>query len=105
MSMRRVRRKRRDMQMMFQDPYASLDPRMRVVTILREPLTIQGIGTRPEQADRVRDLLNDAGLATSSMDRYPHEFSGDQRQRTGLARALALHPRLTVADEPWSALH
>ena len=104
MSMRRVRRKRRDMQMMFQDPYASLDPRMRVVTILREPLAIQGIGTRSEQQQRVRDLLNDVGLATSSMDRYPHEFSGGQRQRIGLARALALHPKLIVADEPVSAL-
>ena len=104
MSMRRVRRKRRDMQMMFQDPYASLDPRMRVVTILREPLAIQRLGARPEQQERIRELLNDVGLAAAAMDRYPHEFSGGQRQRIGLARALALRPKLIVADEPVSAL-
>src|SRR4029077_11452001 len=78
--------------------------RMRVVTILREPLAIQGIGTRRDQQERVRELLSDVGLADAALDRYPHEFSGGQRQRIGLARALAMHPKLIVADEPVSAL-
>jgi peptide/nickel transport system ATP-binding protein len=101
---RRVRNLRSDLQLVFQDPYASLDPRMRVGTILREPLAIQAVGSRTEQARRAAELLDEVGLSRNAADRYPHEFSGGQRQRIGLARALALSPRLIVADEPVSAL-
>ncbi len=104
LSRRQLRRRRRDLQLMFQDPYASLDPRMRVGTIVREPLKVHGLGTASEQAARVGDLLDEVGLARDAVDRYPHEFSGGQRQRIGLARALALDPKLIVADEPVSAL-
>jgi peptide/nickel transport system ATP-binding protein len=100
----RLRQVRKDLQLMFQDPYASLDPRMRVGSILREPLQIQGLGSAAEQRERVADLLREVGLSPRSTELYPHEFSGGQRQRIGLARALALSPKLIVADEPVSAL-
>jgi len=99
-----LRRQRRDLQLMFQDPYASLDPRMRVGSIIREPLTIQHAGTRQEQQQRVFELLDEVGLPRDAVERYPHEFSGGQRQRIGLARALTLSPKVIVADEPVSAL-
>jgi oligopeptide/dipeptide ABC transporter ATP-binding protein len=99
-----LRRRRRDLQMVFQDPYASLDPRMRVSSILREPLVAQHIGTRERQKERIRELLDDVGLAARVTESYPHEFSGGQRQRIALARALTVGPRLIVADEPVSAL-
>ncbi|HET6865844.1 MAG TPA: ABC transporter ATP-binding protein [Solirubrobacteraceae bacterium] len=99
-----LRSLRQDLQFMFQDPYASLDPRMRVKEIISEPLDIARRGSPAERVQTVRRLLDEVGLAHDAMDRYPHEFSGGQRQRLGLARALALNPSVIVADEPVSAL-
>jgi ABC-type oligopeptide transport system ATPase subunit len=100
----RLRRARRDMQTIFQDPYSSLNPRMRARSIVEEPLQIHRIGSRAERRDRVAELFGLVGLDPAHLDRYPHEFSGGQRQRIGLARALALNPSFIVADEPVSAL-
>ena len=99
-----LRRMRRQMQIVFQDPFGSLDPRMRVADIIAEPLVIHSEGDAAARRERTRELIKAVGLDESALPRFPHEFSGGQRQRIGIARALALRPRFIVADEPVSSL-
>ena len=99
-----LKAQRREMQMIFQDPFASLSPRRTIGQTLREPLDLHEVGTPAERDAKVAELMQIVGLRSNILDRYPHEFSGGQRQRIGIARALALNPKLIIADEPVSAL-
>ena len=104
MNKKELKAMRRDMQFIFQDPYASLNPRMTIGEIVSEPMVIHGIGTPEERIERVRELLDIVGLNPEHINRYPHEFSGGQRQRVGIARSFVLRPKLIICDEPVSAL-